>query len=251
MATKDKKQAIFCICVLIYAVAVLFRLAAFLLNPLLSRDPALYLTQADLWYETGDYMQTFLPGIVVPPLPLWIMKTALQTGFQAEIAGRTIAMVLGAFLPVAGVLFAWKITRKIRIGLIAALLVIIHPELVSYSFQPLRENFYFFFEALLLVTLVDAIQKDHVMKWALCGCFLSLSFFCRYEALQFLAVIPFLLALLLLCRKIKLKQAFLDISAFFLLFVLTAIPLLWAVDFNCRFLTGKIGQIIVKLGFPA
>lgn len=249
MAVKNKKQAVFCICVLIYAAAMLFRLTAFLFNPLLARDSALYLTMAELWHETGDYTQTFLPGIVVPPFPGWAVKTAMQFGFGAEVSGRTIAVILGSLLPVAGFLFTWKITRNIRIGLLAALLLIIHPELVSYSFQPLRENFYLLFEALLLITLVDAIRRNGIVNWSACGCLLSLAFFCRYEALEFLVVIPSLLVILLLCKRINLKQAFLNVSAFYLLFVLTAIPLLWLVDFNCYFLMGKFGQLFVKLGF--
>ena len=250
LSQQDRRKTMFRICVLIFLAALLFRLVELALNPLLSRDAALYLTQAELWYETGDYTKTLLPGNEVPPLQLWTIKTIMALGCGAEVAGRTMSLFLGSLLPAVAFLLAWKIGGRIRIALVAALLTIVHSELASYSYQPLRENYYLFFEGLLLVFLVDAARKDAVWKWCICGILFSLAFFSRYEILEFLLLIPLLLAFLVFRRRMKLKRAFANISAFYLFSGLTFLSLLSLVDFDITFLA-RFTYYLNKLFFKS
>jgi len=241
---KDRRRALFCICVLIYAAALLIRVFELAMNPMISRDAALYLTLSDLWHESGDYTSTLLPGIIVPPLPVWTMKSLLALGFSTEVTGRTIALILGSLLPVVGFIFGLNVSGRVRIGLLTALLVMIQPELVSYSYQPLRENFYLFFDGLLLIALVDAVKRSGISKWCICGILLSLTFYCRLEALEFLALIPFIFAVLFFWKKMNVKDVIVNFSAFLFSFLITSASLLTMVDFNCIF----ISRILVWIG---
>jgi len=232
----SKRTALLCICLLIFGVSLVFRLMKMLLDPVLMRDSVLYLSLAESWFETGNYAHT-LVDTASPPLPLWSIKTFLAAGFNAEVAGRSLSIFFGSLTPVAGFLFTLKLCNNIRIALISALLLAIHPGLVAFSVQPLRENYYIFFDGLLLAMIAVSIKKDSMLNWGLCGFFLSLAYFCRFEAVEFLLIVPFIIAVLFFCRKIKFTQAFLNASAFSLCFLLMTIFLLSFVDFETLFIT--------------
>ena len=225
-----------CISLLIFAAALAFRLLKLALDPGLGRDSTLYLAWADSWFDTGNYLFYELDGPTrTPPLVPWAIKTAMAYGFSADITGRAISQFLGSLIPVIGFFFALKISRNIRIALLAAFVLVFQPDLVTLSVQPQRENFYLLFNALLLMAATDAVMNDSTLKWGVCGIFLSLAVFCRHEAFEFALLIP--LALLLLCffQKIKLRQVFARSAVFFAFFILTFLLMLSFVDFDYKF----------------
>ena len=228
-------RMLLCVCVLIYLSALLVRTTKIVLDPSLPRDGAFYLLFVEHWIATGDYVYTFFDRIgIQPPLYLWMIKTLTLEGFDPEIAGRSISMFFGSMIPVVGFFFTLRISRNIRMALIAALLLVFQPDLVMYSGQPLRENTYIFFNGLLLILLTDAMTGSSVLKWAACGILLALSAFCRFEALEFSVIVPFLLAALCYLKKMKMKEAILNVAVFFLFLAITSVLLWSCADFELR-----------------
>ena len=239
-----KYRALLCICLLIFGAALLVRTCKLLLDPVLARDAGLYLVWVENWIETGRYHYTFFDQAgPVPPLPLRFIKTAMLTGIGTETAGRAVSMFFGSLFPVLGFILTLRICRNIRIALLAALLLVFHPDLVQYSGQPLRENTYVFFDGLLLLMLVEAVRKSAVFKWAVCGIMLSLTAYCRFEALEFTLIVPLLLAAMCLLKKMNVKEAVRNTAAFYLFFCLTYVLLLTCVDFDYEFIARPLGHI--------
>jgi 4-amino-4-deoxy-L-arabinose transferase-like glycosyltransferase len=239
-----RHRMLLCIGIVIFLAALLVRMAKIVLDPTLPRDGAFYLLFVEHWIDTGDYYYTFFDRIALPPpFSLWMIKQMTLAGFSPEIAGRSISMFFGSLVPIVGFYFALRVTRSIRIALLAALMLVFQPDLVLYSGQPLRENTYVFFNGMLLVMITEAIIKDNVLKWAACGVFLAMAAFCRYEALEFSVIVPFLLAALCFFRKITVKEAIRNTAAFFLFLALAAV-LLWAcADFDSRLIARPLDYI--------
>lgn len=233
----SRYYALLCFGVLIYAASLLVRLGKLLIDPSLVRDAALYLNWINSWVETGDFYFLVLgKAPLVPPVSLWSIKTLMEfTGIDAEIAGRTLSLFLGSLIPVIGFFFALRFTRNIRISLVSALLLAVHPRLVEFSVQPIRENWYIFFNAALVFVLCEAVRKSTALKWGACGGFLALSAFSRFEALEFFPIAAMILLFLFIFKKISLKEMLRSGIVFCLTFGATALLVLWSVDFDCRF----------------
>ena len=229
-------NSLLCISLLIFATALAFRLFKLVLDPGLGRDSTLYLAWADSWFDTGNYLFYELDGPTrIPPLVPWAIKTAMTFGFSAEITGRAISQFLGSLIPVAGFFFALKISRNIRISLLAAFVLIIHPQLVEFAVQPQRDNIYLLFNAILLMVATDAMVNDSTLEWGACGILLSLAVFCRHEAFEFALLVPLVLLLLFFFKKIKFRQVFVRSAVFFAFFAMTFLLLLSFVDFDYKF----------------
>ena len=229
-------NTLLCISLLIFAASLAFRLLKLALDPGLGRDSTLYLAWADSWFDTGNHLFYELDGPTrTPPLWPWAIKTVMAYGFNAEITGRAISQFLGSLIPVVGFFFAMKISRNIRIALLAAFVLVIQPDLVTLTAQPQRENFYLLFNALLLLAAADAIRNDSTLEWGVCGILLSLAVFCRHEAFEFALLGPLVLLLLFFFKKIELKQVFVRSAVFFAFFALSFLLLLSFVDFDYKF----------------
>ena len=229
-------NTLLCISLLIFAAALAFRLLKLALDPGLGRDSTLYLAWADSWFNTGNYLFYELDGPTrTPPLVPWAIKTAMSFGFSADVTGRAISQFLGSLIPVVGFFFALKISRNIRIALLAAFVLIIQPDFVTLSVQPQRENFYLLFNALLLMAATDAILNESTLEWSICGILLSFAVFCRHEAFEFALLVPLVLLLLFFFKKIKLRQVFVRLAVFFAFFALTFLLLLSFVEFDYKF----------------
>ena len=232
-------RALLCICIVIYLAAMLVRMIKIALDPTLTRDGAVYLIWVENWIATGDFYYDFFRR-VDPSMPLspWMIKVLMQLGgFDAEIAGRSISLFFGSMFPVVGFLFALRLFRNIRIALLAAFLIVFLPELVELSGQPMRDNCYIFLCGMLMIVLVEAFRASTVYKWALCGVFLALSVYCRYEALEFAVIVPLFLAALWLFKRIKFKEMFVDAAVFFLVSGLSVTLLAVCVGFDIRLIT--------------
>ena len=241
LSKKNRYHILLCICVLIFVAALLFRLMKLILDPALMRDSALYLQWVEKWYETGDYyFERFGVQVKTAILPIWLMKEAMLSGFGAEIAGRALSLFLGSLIPVAGFYVALYVTKKIRLALVSAILLILHPDLVTYSIQPLRDNFYILFEAFLLLSIVVAIKKDSHISWGICGLFTALISFCRYEGLEFLVIVSFVIMATTFFKKSKWKNMFLKIAVFSVFFGITSLFLLSLSDYDL----GVISKIV-------
>lgn len=206
-------------------------------DPLLVRDGAKYLYQAELWNESGVYSKTYEHGgDYIPPLPLYILKESLKSGYTTEVCGRSIALMLGSILPVLGYFLGKRLFKKESISLMIGILLSVNPGLVKYSIQPLRENFYLFTGFIVLYELFF-IRKENMLRNAfLCGLFTTISFFCRYEAAEFVAIF-FLVTIFMLFGK-KIPHSLFWKSAICFMFSATAsfLVLLKITNGNLRFI---------------
>ena len=240
----DRYHALLAVCILVFVAALLFRLMKLILDPGLMRDSALYLQWAENWHETGDWHFTRLGNPVkTAVLPVWMIKTLMFSG--SEIAGRALSLFFGSLIPVVGFIVALRICRRVRIALLSALLLIFHPDLVTYSIQPLRDNYYLLFEAFLLLLIVEAYRKDSILKWGACGIFVSLMSFCRYEGLEFLMIVPIVVFMFSVFRKERRKRVFLNVCAFSVLFGITSLFPLSLSDFDSG-VVNKVHDLLRK-----
>ena len=215
------KRSIDIICLAIFLVSIAVRLVKLVFEPLLLRDGALYLRLAEVWYQTG------VPkgNTSIPFLPLLCIKTLMGFCGDSEIAGRSITLFLGGLIPVIGFILARMITHNIRFSLIAALCFILHPNLVSYSIQPLRENYYILLIGLLMITMVWNFRNTRTAGWIACGAIIGIAFFCRLESLEFLVIVAVEIAILELKKK-KILSFLKSTCVFLLAFALTLISML-------------------------
>ena len=207
------------ICLIIFFVSITIRLVKMVFEPLILRDAAFFLKAAEIWNKTGDYQELPKEFVGVPPLPLWCIKTLMSFCGSSEIAGRSISIFLGGLISVVGFILAREITHNIRISLIVALCCILHPILVAYSIQPLRENYFILLIGILLIVMVRNYRNPKTLGWIVCGAIVGIAVCCRHEALEFLFVVAAEIAVLEL--KWKTIVTFLkSISLFFLAFAL-------------------------------
>lgn len=221
----------------IFLVALAARLLCMILEPLLQRDAALYLTLTERWHETGDYAETIVTGIIEPPFPLFTIKKMMDWGIPVEIAGRSIALFLGSMIPVIGYCISCKVFKDALISGISTLLFILHPALVSYSVQPLRESFYLFFWGLTVMEAINGIVYGRYKDWMLCGVFLAFGFYCRYESLELLAFCPMVVCYMVFKNKLRIRKAMMFLFVFFFSMAATGVLLLNITDFDLSFIT--------------
>jgi len=215
------------------------------IDPGLQRDPTLYLVWAKSWYETGDFHFVQVSGDMVrtPMFPIWALKVLMSSGLGGEVAGRALSLFLGSMIPVIGFVIALRVFQNIRIALVTALLLAIQPDLVPYSIQPLRENFYVFFEALLLLMIVESVRKGTYFNWCVCGVLVSFISFCRYEGMEFILIVPFVIVGTAVIDGIKRKRVLRNIAFFSICFGITSIILLSLSNFEIG-IVSKIKDII-------
>lgn len=196
---KDKTK--WWISIFLFIVSLLIRIIKLATDPLLMRDAANYLLMAERWFDSNNYDLTFrqYSGVVVPPLPVWIIKQTMIFGFGSEITGRAINLFAGSIIPVVAFILFYNISRRIKLSTATGLLISINPNLVSCSIQPLRENLYLVFCIIALVYLTKSSKGIISGLYCLWGAvFCILSIFCRYEAFE---LIPLCIAIILLHFK--------------------------------------------------
>lgn len=210
----------------IFILSFAIRLLRLYIDPQLLRDSVLYIELADIWSETSNYSDIIAKGTITPPLPLYFIKELMNLGFSAEIAGRSLSLFTGAFVPVIGYFLAQNIFKNHIISLLFSLFLTINPALVFYSTQPLRESNYLFFTMFSGLFGIKAIIQQRKMDWVLCGCFISLSFFCRYESLELLVAIPLIVLFLILWGKMHLKNSIQNVAFLYLGFCFVSLTLI-------------------------
>ena len=230
----------------IYCCAAAYRLLKLIIDPLLLRDSSLYLSLSESWLETNDYTVLLGETTTVPPLHLFLIKEMMKMGFSSEPGGRSIAIVLGSLIPVLGYYTVLKLFKNKRLATISAVLFVTHPTLVSYSIQPLRENLYLACLGLTIIELIYAIRNNKSYNWFLSGCCISLTFFCRYEAIEFLFLGIVYLSYWLFSRKLKATQFACFICLFITGFVIASLFLFSLIRYDVSFVK-KIPSYVLRI----
>ena len=211
------------------------------LDPMLQRDSVLYLTLAETWQETGVYAETI--GTVVPPFHLFTIVKMMDLGLNAEVAGRSLSLFLGAMIPVLGYIISYNIFKDITTSLIGVLCLSLHPTLVAYSIQPLRENYYIFMLGLIIIFIIYGIKKRSLAEWGLCGCVTAIAVFCRYEALELFFLYLFIGLVLFFNKKTSAKRFVVAVFIVLLTFILTSLILISITDGDITFIKSIPNEI--------
>src|SRR6266849_10588476 len=151
-----------------------------------------------------------------PLFPLLIAGTSFVT-HNYQLAGRLVALVMGALLPLPVFGIASRLFNR-RVGVIAALLTLLHPLLVHLSFTVLSEGPY---TALLLSAVylvVRALDHSSTRLWMLVGGAFGLSYLLRAEASAVFAIaVLFALTATEGDRTVRFKRAVAAVAVFLVL----------------------------------
>src|SRR5713101_1278542 len=135
------------------------------------------------------YVGLVTPGseLLFNPLFPWLIAGTSFVTHNYQLAGRLVALVMGALLPLPVFGIASRLFNR-RVGFIAALLTLLHPLLVHLSFTVFSEGPY---TTLLLSTVylvVRALNHSSTKLWLLVGGAFGLSYLLRAEASAVFAI---------------------------------------------------------------
>jgi len=165
------------------------------------------------------YVGLVTPGselLFSPLFPLLIAGTSFIT-HNYELAGRLVALIMGAPLPlpvfgIASRLFNW------RVGLIAAMLTLLHPVLVHLSFTVFSEGPYTTLLLCAVYLVVRALNDSSTRLWLLVGGAFGLSYLLRAEASAVFAIaVLFALVATEGNRTVRFKRAMAAVAVFVVL----------------------------------
>ena len=190
-------------------------------------DGTLYVQLAKA-LEAGDLTQAFRLQFNVYPL---LLAALHHCGLSWEQAGSTCGITLAslAVLP----LFGW-VRRQFdqRIAVITCLLYAVHPELIEWSPEVIREPTFWFSFTLSLYLLWRAVTEVRFLWFVLAGCATALSVLTRFEGLFLL--VPWGMWTLTRHRALRQERSWLWIGALLgplaLPLFLTIANLLWIHD---------------------
>lgn len=167
--------------------ALILRLAALWIFPIVQRDGILYLEMMDAWNDAGSYqgmLNVFRWNAWIPPFPLYLMKLFMPIGLSAECSARCSSIACGCLVPAIGYGIAWTLTKRQYVALSAGILFAVHPVFIEFSTQPLRDGFYIFWAGLTLFFLCRGMMEETWVDWCAAGIFAAASFMTRYETLE-------------------------------------------------------------------
>jgi hypothetical protein len=193
------------------------RLAASSWMPYISRDAVQYVNAAARWAERGSYdLFSF------PPLPCFLIKVLIQLGLTPDCAGHVYSFVTGLFVPLAAYSLTVKATSNRRLARYTALMLAVHPLLLQFSLEPMRDSAFILLGVLAMTAGMEGLKKQKLLPWLLCAVLTAAAWCCRFEALELAA-----LALIALAAAAFRKQyPFMKAAGHFLIYLFSAI-LLW------------------------
>jgi len=127
------------------------------------------------------------PNLVFSPLyPLLIAGASFITR-DFERAGRLVSLLVGCLLPLPMFGIASRLFNQ-RVGLMAAILTVLHPLLINLSFSVLSEGPYTTLFLSAVYVVVCALNHSSLRLWSLVGGAFGLAYLLRQEALAALLI---------------------------------------------------------------
>jgi 4-amino-4-deoxy-L-arabinose transferase-like glycosyltransferase len=175
--------------IVIASFAVRVAALAYLRTGAIENEGAEYARIAQNLRNGVGYVGIAVPGPEVnfPPLfPALIAGTSFVT-HSYEWAGRLVALVMGALLPLPMFGIALRLFNR-RVGFIAATLSVLHPLLVYLSFAVYSEGPYYTILLSAVYVVVWALDQYSTRLWLLVGVAFGLSYLIRAEASPIFAI---------------------------------------------------------------
>jgi len=224
--TSYPKRRIFPAVVAILLLALAVRFAIALQDRVVWGDEPFYLWLGRNWLTGQGYSFTGYPDVHHTPLyPLLAGALYLVTG-DLDIASRIWYVLLGAALVVPIYLIAARMYGW-RVGLLAGLLVALHPALTAAipRWGTMTEPLYYLLVYGSLYALLVALDRDAIMAWGLGGFLLGLAYLTRPEASGYLLLFgAYLLLVRLLQKRLWNRHTLLALAAYVIGFALFFMP---------------------------
>lgn len=243
--TKRQKKGFFLLTVLCVIVGAVFRILYFIIYPVQPRDSFFYVELISEWIDTGK-----IHGISFFPLSLWILKIP-NLVFHCDIlkGGLVVNHILGLLFIITIMISVQYLFEDNRINLVVGLAMATHPKLIAFSCSFLRENSYLVFcslSFLFLIKYARTMNVKNILGASICA---ALSFLCRLEGFEILAIFNIILLGFLFFRKIKLSKALRHSILFLLVFFFTAVTMCLFLHFDYSDLNSN-DVIYHKVVFP-
>lgn len=180
----------FLIMALIVSVGILLRLGFLFFNhPIPSRDGVGYANMIAEWYHCGDFdvlgNRWLLKETFIPPFLLFIGKVMMQCGFSQYSGVLYLNMILGSLLPIIIFCCAKKLWPQYPgRAYIATLFTAIHPSIIAFSADLLRESSYIFFIACTFYFWLTMYKEKQCFPAIITGIMAALTTLCRYEGFE-------------------------------------------------------------------
>ena len=176
------------------------------LNPLMSRDAAMYCHIAVTWSRTGDFNIAFSEHIGnTAPFFIYLLKFGVDLGIPVIRWGHFLAFAFsGAFVFAFYLLGKELFDGRRDAGLICLLIAGTHPVIGRVSVDILREGPFFMFAAFAMVYFVRAFKTRAPAPACICGMLLGAASMSRHEGLELL----FLAAVALLPWRLPREKRF-------------------------------------------
>ena len=177
---------------LICSAALLFRLLRAYFDTGVEDDALLYLKMAHSWADLGAGA-AYTHCNWIPPLWPWLLSRSVLIGLNPNIFGEFLGALLGSLLP----LFVYHTGQRLEIckkaSLFAAILVAVHPLLIRYSVDNIRDSLYIPLFSASLYCAISAVKTQNYHWWLTLGFTCGLGLLTRREAPEIL-IIPMLYA---------------------------------------------------------
>ncbi len=164
----------------IFVVAAALRSLSWYCEPLLSRDGTLYarLASGDVTLPMQHWSSPLLP---------FILKSCFEFGLNVHICGIVLNIFLGSLMPIVVFFISKELKFADKWAYYAGVLIAVHPVLIEFSKNILRENLYLFFSSMIILYLIKVYncKKNRLLNTGLLGLFTGFAVMSRYEAMEF------------------------------------------------------------------
>jgi len=185
-----KEHPCFCFC-LVLLLGILLRGMYYAFDYRISRDGAFYLYTARTWAECSSCKEALRDfRAMTPPLFIWLLSRSIRWGCNPEI----VANVLNGTANILLIVTAWFTGRFLFnscIGaFVSALFFAVHPSVIEFAFDPIRESLSLFFVSLVFLFMIRMWKEAYWLDWVLGGVFTACAIAFRYEPYELLFLFP-------------------------------------------------------------
>ncbi len=167
---------------ILISLGLFIRVIAYPHTCLIALDGAFQYIPAAKLYAGGDFKEA-LNQLQAPLYPLLIGLLS-RLGFPLEPAGRLISLVLGTLAIVPLYLLGNRLFKNSGISFLAGLLFAVHPYLVRFSVDVLKETSYIFFLVTSLWLVWEALASKKLWLHLLAGTAIGLACLTRADGVE-------------------------------------------------------------------
>ena len=226
------------IIILIVLLAFVARIGNVIMHPIPVRDSYIYQKIINDWGENSEYSSN------IPPLGLYMMTLPRKLfGLDTIKSGVSVNMLLGICSVLMITAIAHRIVNSFIIEVGVGVIAATHPTLVHYSCHVLRDNTYIMCLLLLVIEIVEYINKERIRDMVLSGMISAFALASRYEGFEAIIIV----CLIVLMKKSRKQKRLRDLIIYVSTVIVTIniLFMLIGVTLNERFIIEKIKEMTI------